>query len=119
MTPTPITREDMCVNPADWHGEERRVYTPVDLRHLGWGPRFAMFGLIFTLIINIVVTSMSYQRLVSQTNINTERIQEIRTVDIELMRMVNDLTRSVATLHANVSDLSMDIRDHRTDTTAH
>lgn len=78
-----------------------------------------MFGLIFTLVINIVITSMSYQKLVSQTNINTERIQEIRTVDIELMRMVNDLTRNVATLSANVSDLALDIRDHRNDDTDH
>lgn len=98
------------MNPTEWAGEERRRYTPVDLRHMGWGPRVALIGLMVTLIVNIIITSMSYQRLVSQTNVNTNRIEEIRGVDVELMRMMNDMTRAMASLTSTVNHLAEDVR---------
>ena len=53
---------------------------------------------------------MSYQRLVSQTNVNTNRIEEIRGVDVELMRMMNDMTRAMASLTSTVNHLAEDVR---------
>ena len=70
----------------------------------------ALIGLMVTLIVNIVITSMSYQRLVSQTNVNTNRIEEVRGVDVELMRMMNDMTRAMASLTSTVNHLAEDVR---------
>jgi hypothetical protein len=100
----------MCVNPAEWSGDERRRYTPVDLRHVGWGPRVAMLTLFLALIANIMVTGMAYQRLVDSTTDNEADIVSIRAVDVQLMRTINDMTRAMASLTTTVGHLADDVQ---------
>lgn len=96
------------------------MYTPVDIKHMGWGPRVAFLSLMMTLVVNILIMGMAYQRLVSTTSHNAAAITDIRSVDVQLMqsisemaRAVSSLTTSVQFLTEDVSDMRQEIRDHR------
>lgn len=68
-----------------------------------------MMGLFMALVINILITGMAFERLVSSTTDNAEDIVSIRAVDVQLMHSINEMTRAVAALTATVGHLAEDI----------
>jgi hypothetical protein len=101
----------MCVNPEEWAGEERRKYTPVEIRHWSPGTKVSAGTLAVLLVLNIVGSGMAYQKLVDSTTQNTEDISEVRQVDIGLMRSINDMTAATAGLRTSVDFLLGEIED--------
>ena len=96
----------MCMEPERYGGPERRESTPVDVKHLGWGPRIALVALIVTLVVNVLITGMAYQRLVSNDESQSRQLQQHRNQMGLMVESVTELTASVASLTSAVESLA-------------
>ncbi len=90
-------------------GTERRESTPVTLAHWPAGAKVAAIALVVTMVVYILITGMAYQKLVDGVNVNRDDITDIRSVDLEFMRLLNEATNAVTSLTTSVGHLADDV----------
>lgn len=92
-----------------WGGPERRESTPVTITRWPPGVRVAAAALVITLVVYILITGMAYQKLVDGVNDNRDSITDIKSVDLEFMRLLNEATNAVSSLTTSVGYLANDV----------
>ena len=102
----------MCVDPQEWDKAERRAFTPVELKHIGLGPKISLVSLLVLLSLNILGTGIAYQKLVS--GMESNRMSVVRVEARVDALPPPELVRSVEALTTNLSNLAISVATQTT-----